>query len=89
MMIRLSSGKTLEVNYIWPDNGGRVMVELKDDRPISEIAADFEGSQTLTKTDARKPGVEEVYTGYTQIVSVSRDNHEGVTRLFLKKGDAA
>lgn len=89
MTIRTSSGKTLEINYIWPDSNGRVMIELKDDRPLAEIAADFEGVKTLTKTDAKKPGIEEVYTGYTNLIAVSRDNYEGVTRLIIKKGDAA
>lgn len=89
MTITTSSGKTLDVNYIWPDHNGRVMIELKDDRPLAEVAADFEGVKTLIKTDARKPGVEEIYTGYTQLIAVSRDNYEGVTRLIIKKGDAA
>lgn len=85
MRIRTSRGKTLEINYIWPEQNGRVMIELEDARPLSEIAADFDGVETLVKTDEKKPGVEEVYSGFTELIIASKDNYVGVTRLTMRK----
>lgn len=91
MKITTSKGKTFEINFIWPMNrdGGRLMIELADDRPMAQIAQDFDGIETIEKTDEKKPGVKEVYEGYTSLVMMSRENYEGVIRLTLKKGDAA
>lgn len=91
MKITTSKGKTFDVNFIWPTNrdGGRLMIELVDDRPLAEIASDFDGNATIEKTDEKKPGVKEVFEGFNRLVLMSRENYEGVIRLTLKKDDAA
>ena len=90
MTITTSSGKTFDINWMWSTNGAgnRLMIEMKDDRPMAEIAADFDGIQTFEKTGENK-NVKEVYTGYTKLVCMSRDNFDGVIRLTLEKGDDA
>lgn len=88
MKITTNLGQTFNISHIWPAHGGdRIMIETDDARPIHEIAAAFDGVQTLEKTDEKKPGVKEVYSGYTRLICVSRDNFEGVTRLILTKGE--
>jgi hypothetical protein len=58
---------------------------MEDARPLSEIAAEFDGVETLVKTDKKNPGVEEVYSGYAELIIASKDNYVGVTRLTLRK----
>lgn len=84
MKIKTNSGKELEINFVWPERDGRMMIELKDDRRISDLAADIEGKDTLT-VEREEPGEEEIYKGYTDIVVISRDNYEGMTRIILKR----
>lgn len=91
MKLTTSKGKTFDINYIWPTmrNGEKLMIELEDDRPMTQIADDFDGIEVFEKTDKKKPGVKEVFTGFTRLVNMSRENYEGVIRLTLEKGDAA
>ena len=84
MKIETSKGKSLEIRMITAMNGGEnVMLVIADDRPMSEIAADLEGCNTLTKTDANKQNVKEVYEGYTRIVSMQREKYSGMMRVIL------
>lgn len=91
MKITTSRGKTFDINWAWVSTrrGDSLMIELKDDRPMAEIAADFDGVETFESKDEKKPNVKEVYTGYTKLIIMSRDNADGVIRLTLEKGDAA
>lgn len=91
MTITTSKGKTFDINWMWSTNrgGNRLMIEMEDSRSMSDIADDFEGVCTITKTDSKTPGVKEVYEGFTTLVILSRDNADGVIRLTLEKGDAA
>lgn len=89
MTIMTSRGKTFEINWIWSTTrgGNRLMIELKENRLFSEIAADFEGVQTFTKMDSKTPNVKEIYEGFTALVGMSKENADGVIRLTLEKGD--
>lgn len=88
MKITTSHGKTFDVNYIWENtrNGERLMIELEDNRPISQISEDFEGVEVFEKTDKKKPNSKEYITGYIRLINVSQENYDGVTRLILAKG---
>lgn len=91
MQITTSKEKTFDIQFIGAllRNSNRAMIELKDDRPINEIAADFDGLTTITKTDALKPSVKEVFEGFTQLVGIQRNEGNGTVLLTLEKGDAA
>lgn len=91
MKITTSREKTFDIQFIGAllRNGNRLMIELKDERPVCEIAADFDGLETITKTDALKPGVKEVFEGFTQLVGIQRNKGNGTVLLTLEKGDAA
>lgn len=87
MTVKTSRGKTFEINWAWCRNlrGDQMMIELKDDRPMAEIALDFDGVETFEIQNEKNPNVKEVYTGYTRMVIMSRDNADGVIRLTLAK----
>ena len=59
MKIATSKGKTLDVNWAFGPTSasGSLMIEIPDNRLLSEIAADFEGNSKIEKTDKAKPGV--------------------------------
>lgn len=87
MKITTDKGKTLDINWVVTTSRGgeSVMIELEDTMTFAQYAEAFDGAQTITKTDEKKPGVTETYTGYTRLASISRDNAEGVVRIVLKK----
>lgn len=91
MTLTTNRGKTFDINWIWATtrSGDRLMIELKDDRPMAEVAADFEQVETFEKTTKEKPGVKEVYAGYTCLIGMSRENAEGVILLTLERNGAA
>lgn len=89
MQIKTSKGGTFDV--IFADkllrNGSKIMIELADDRPFEEIAADFDGLETVTRLDA--PDIDHVFRGYSRLVGMQINEDAGTVRLTLKKGDAA
>lgn len=90
MQIMTNDGKFFEIIFIGSlmRDGGRVVIEMKDDRALSEIAADFENRETITKTDSAKPNVQEVYRNFTKLVGIQRNKAAGTVRLTLERGDA-
>lgn len=91
MKITTSKGKTFDILFISSGVSikGKALIELSDERALSEIAADFESVDTITKTDDLLPGVSEVYSGYTRLISVQRNTETGTVRIMLGKGDEA
>ena len=91
MTLTTNRGKTFEIGWIWATTrgGDRLMIELADNRPMAEIAADFDQVETFERTTTKMPGVKEVYAGYTRLVGMSRENAEGVIRLTLERNGAA
>lgn len=91
MQITTSKGKTFDIQFIGAllRNGNRLMIELKDERPVPEIAADFDGLETITKTDALKPGVKEIFEGFAHLVGIQKNKGNGTVLLTLEKDDEA
>ena len=89
MQITTSKEKIFDIIFIGAlmRDGNRVVIELEDDRALSEIAADFEGLETITKTDSIKPNDKEVYEGFTKLVSIHCNKAAGTVRITLEKGD--
>lgn len=86
MKITTSKGKTFDVNWAFGPTSasGSLMIELADNRHLSEIAADFEGNSKIEKTDKTKPGVIEVYEGFTELAIIQR-NKNGSVLVKLEK----
>ena len=49
---------------------GHLMLELKDDRPLSQVAKDLEGCETFRKEEG--DGAYKVYEGYTDLRSIAK-----------------
>ena len=90
MKIKTPAGKEFEIKIICNDlrDPDKVMIVLEDDRPLPEIAADFDGLETFTKTDEKKKGVNEVYEGYSKLVGATLHEADGTARLMLKRRTA-
>ena len=86
MKITTSKGKTFDVNWAFGPTSasGSLMIELADNRHLSEIAADFDGNSKIEKTDKTKPGVTEVYEGFTELAIIQR-NKNGSVLVKLEK----
>lgn len=87
MQITLSNGKVFEVEFVGTllRDGKRVVIEMVDDRALSQIAPDFEGVETITKTNSKNLTVKEVYEGFTQLVEIHRNTAAGTVRLTLER----
>lgn len=90
MQITTNRGKTFDVTFIGALNrfAYRVLIEMKDDIPLADLAADFDGLTTITKTDADRPGVKEVFEGFTRLTGMQHNKQAGTIRLTLEKDDA-
>lgn len=64
---------------------GRIIIEMHDDRNLSQIAADFEGREKLIRKDNLRKDIETVYTGFTNLVSIQRNGFSGTVRIILSK----
>ncbi len=90
MQITTSRGKTFDVRFISTliRIRKKLTIEIEDVRPLAEIAADFDGLETIEKTETERDGVKTIYEGFTHLVSVTRNaEHEDHVRLTLEMGD--
>lgn len=86
-MLNLGETENVEIEFISSTAraGDQIVIELIDSRPLSEIAGMFEGRQKLTRTDSIRPEIETIYTGYTELIDIRRNQANGSVRLTLKK----
>lgn len=87
MKITTSKGKTLDANWAFgpTSTSGSLMIEIPDNRLLSEIAADFEGNSRIEKTDETKPGVIEIYEGFTELAAIQRNENGSVFVKLVKE----
>ena len=80
-------GMSYEVEFISTANyaGNQIVIELEDDRLLSMIAEDFEGRKTITRTDTLRPEIATIYTGYTELIEIRRNQANGNVRLTPEK----
>ena len=83
--ITTDKGKTYEVGYAWaPLMDGSCFIAMQDARMLSEIAAEFEGLESIHYVDTDTGEYD--FTGYTVLTGISRDG-QGV-KIKLAKGAA-
>ena len=56
-------------------------MQLKNERPLSEIVPEVEGAEEIVRI---ADGKERVYTGFTQLIRVERVDKESVVLLLGK-----
>lgn len=82
----LGNGKTPEIELMGVLRGGeQLLIAVYDERPLSAIAAEFEGCSVLTKQNKSRPNVKEVYEGYTRLVSIQRYAPGDMVRITLAR----
>ena len=76
MTITTSDGKTIPIESCWAPVGParELWIHLRDARPLSEIAADFEGCEHFHRASEAEGDMD--YDGYTVLVSISRPFRE-------------
>lgn len=86
-MLNLGDGVEREIEFITAPSmeSGKVMIELYDDRALSQIAADFEGCDKIVRKDNIRTDIETVYTGFTNLTSIQRNAVSGSVRIALAK----
>lgn len=87
MKIDTIGGKSFDIRVICADlrSKNRVLIELEDDRPLAQIAADFDGIEGFCKVEDGLEGVYETYEGYNRLVSIHRNAEAGAVRLTLER----
>lgn len=88
MKIETSKGKNFNIEFICSPlrDGSKAIIEMEDARPLAEIAADFDGLESIKKEDQRRgKGVYEVYEGFSWLIAIQRDSSSGSVRLTLEK----
>lgn len=88
MQITTSAGKQIDVLWCWGPlrDADEVMLCLMDDRPISEIAADFDGLEQIVRTDEIEK--EMTFTGYSRLRMISRERGKSKVTIALEKGES-
>lgn len=81
--IDTSKGKTYEVDYAWaPLYDGTCGIGLRDNRPLSQIAEEFDGLTHIHYSDP-KTG-EDNFDGYNELVLIERTGDN--VQMKLAKG---
>ena len=83
--IEMTSGKTIEVNYVLNLDKSRekIAVCVDDARSIAQIALDFDGKVSFKAKDSKNPKITDIYDDY-ETRSVSRLD-TGSVRIVLEK----
>ena len=89
MQITTNKGKTFDITFngVMIRNSCRVMIEMKDNYPLADIAAGFDGVENFTVTHEDRPGVKEVYEGFTHLADIRHDKLTGTVRLTLERSE--
>lgn len=89
MKIETSKGKNFNIEFICSPlrDGSKAIIEMEDARPLAEIAADFDGLESIKKTVSGRNDkvVYEMYEGFSRLVGIQRDMASGSVRLTLAK----
>jgi len=86
MVLKTSKGKTYEVDWIDVASltSGNLFAQLRDDRPLFEIAEEFDGLEWLERESDTQGN--ERFEGYNCLVSLSRTAATGAVQLSMCKG---
>lgn len=85
-MKAIVKGKTHDVKWMWLlERKDQVILQMVDERPISEIAADWEGAEVIERKSENEG--DKTYTGYTRIMRIMRkdDTARGCVEIVLGK----
>lgn len=88
MTITTSKGQTFEVIWCWgPLSDGTLMLALKDDRPLWEIAEELDGL-TRIERKSRDEG-DATYEGYSELTAIILGVRNGEVTVTLRQPKTA
>lgn len=72
MTVTTSRGKTFPADWAWAPAGADqgLMLQIRDARPLSAIAADFEGCEAIRRESAEEGDM--AFDGYTALTGIQR-----------------
>lgn len=82
-----ANGKTVTVDWMWlVEQTGELMMGYSDDRPMAEIAADWEGVSRLERKSVTEGNI--TYEGYTRLRRIVKDDFfkPGKVEIVFVKG---
>ncbi|MBR3927750.1 MAG: hypothetical protein IKJ65_01960 [Clostridia bacterium] len=85
-MKAIVKGKTHDVKWMWLlERKDQLIFQIVDERPISEIAADWEGADVIERISEEEGN--KTYEGYTRIARIYRkdDIKRGCMEIVLTK----
>lgn len=76
MKVTTSKGKTFDVDWMWGPIGNTrdLMLQLKDERPIPEIAVDFDGVEHFHRESETQGDMD--FDGYTILRGIIRPSYD-------------
>lgn len=86
--ITTSRGKTHPINWmmVLASKKNQLVIDLTDERKLSEIAADFEGCETIKRTDDATGGAAyEMFEGFSRLVAMRRSDTDESVRITLAR----
>ena len=86
MQVTTNRGQTFDVNWAWEHKNGPLMIELKEERNIGEIADDFDGLARIERKSEEEGDA--TYSGFDVLVSVTRNRKNGTVLLTLERSAA-
>lgn len=80
-------GMTYEIDFITSlsNEKSQIIIEFDDSRLLSEIAADFEGRETIIRKTNNQPEISTTYSGFTELIDIRRNQANQSVRITLKK----
>lgn len=86
LRVTTSKGQGGPVEYIMPmARTGNLLIGIRDERVLSEIAKDFEGCESIKVTDDTRRGETRLYDGFVQLVEIRRAEDGNVRVIIAQK----
>ena len=85
MTLKTSKGKTYEINWIGGPTvrTGNVLLEMKDDRSLANIAREFDKLEWMERTSETEG--DKRFEGFARLVGIQRGDGGNVTLTFAKE----
>ena len=83
MQLRTSTGGYYTIQWAAVTNGGLLFVQMEDARPLSSIAAEFEGLEWLRREDENEG--DRLFDGFGLLNGIKRIE-PGVVQMALERG---
>ena len=85
MKLKTSKGKTYEVDWIDVASltSGQLFAQLRDERPLHEIAEEFDGLEWLERESDTQG--DKKFEGFNRLIGLSRTAVNGAVQLILCK----